>query len=115
MIHMPIANNHVEEIRKFFTSIKMPIKLRDFCFMLPDNWYFTDLDFSSLAVLDGDKVYWYHLDIDYEIADEDNDPVIKKLKLKNIKLIEIVDATSYEAFGLFEEGNLCTPYTEWGL
>jgi glutaredoxin-related protein len=114
---MPTANNHVEEIRKFFTRIKAPIKLRDFCFMLPDSWFFTDLGFESLAVLDNGKVYLYHIDVDYEIVEdeESGDEIVKRMTLRNIELVEVVEATSYDAFGLFEEGNLCTPYTEWGM
>ena len=47
---------HVNEIRKFFASIKTPIKLRDLCFMLPDNWFFVEIDFGSLATFN--SIYW---------------------------------------------------------
>jgi hypothetical protein len=110
----------VEELKKsieeFFDRVraKAPIKLRDLCYLLPDTWDFTDVDFESLAIDDGDRIYWFHLDIDAELTD-DEDPIIRRIEFRGAKLIEVIDKSETDVLGLYEEGNICSPYTEWGL
>jgi hypothetical protein len=111
------ASKIKREIETFFSELesRTPISVKEFCYLLPEDWYFTSGpgQLDGLAVSRGDKVYHFHLELDVELDEEGK--VIERVKLKRVELEEIYDLTSYEAFGLYEEGNICTPYTEWGL
>jgi hypothetical protein len=130
------ASKVKREINFFFSKLenKTPISVKEFCYQLPEDWYFTsDTDLNTLAVSRGDKVYHFHLDLDVELDEEEK--VIKKIKLRRVELKEVYDTADwhvyvctkkrcredpdrsahYEIFGLYEEGNICTAYTEWGL
>ena len=123
------------EIEAFFRGLenKTPISVKEFCYLLPEDWHFTGAEWAGLAVSRGDKIYYFYLVLDVEFSDEEK--TIKRIKLRRVELVEVYDLTSdkvyvctkehchedpnlranFEIFGLYEEGNICTDYTEWGL
>ena len=123
------------EIEAFFRGLenKTLISVKEFCYLLPDDWYFTGAVWAGLAVSRGDKIYYFYLDLDVEFSDEEK--TIKRIKLSRVELVDIYNLTSgkvyvctkehchedpdlhanFEIFGLYEEGNICTDYTEWDL
>jgi hypothetical protein len=132
------ASEIEREVEAFFSELenKTPISVREFCYLLPEDWFITSGPghLNGLAVSRGNKIYHFYLDLDVEL-DEEEEKIIKRIKLKRVELEEVYDTADwhvyvctkkrcredpdrsahYEIFGLYEEGNICTAYTEWGL
>jgi len=133
------ASEIEREVEAFFSELenRTPISVREFCYLLPEDWFITSGPghLNGLAVSRGDKIYHFYLDLDVELDEEEK--VIKRIKLKRVELEEVYDTADqhvyvctkkrcrevvelfpyiyYNYLGLYEEGNICTPYTEWDV
>jgi hypothetical protein len=100
----------LEEVLRFYRGVRTPVSLREFCRGLPADWHVvSDSGVDWLAVSAGELAYIIHVDLDAEIEGE----TIRRLEVRGVELVEVLEGD--EAAGYFEDFNLCTPYTEWGL